>query len=82
MRGLENLSLAARVSDLEAVVERLGLTNFVLCGSDLGAATAGAFAVAHPEQVSRVVLLSPWASGKAMFALPDSRFCRCGRTFA
>ena len=75
-REVADLSLAARVSDLEAVVARLGLERFALGGSDLGAATAVAYAVAHPEQVSQLVLVSPWASGKAMFALPDFKVVR------
>jgi len=75
-RDVADLSLAARVSDIEAVVGRLGLRRFALGGSDLGTATAVAYAVAHPEQVSHLVLLSPWASGKAMFALPDFKVIR------
>lgn len=75
-RNVEDLSLAARISDLEAVVGKLNLKRFVLGGSDLGAATAVAYAVAHPEQVSHLVLVSPWASGKAMFALPDFKVIR------
>ncbi len=75
-RDVEDLTLAARVRDLEAVVEKLGLKQFTLAGSDLGAATAVAFAVAHPEQVTRLILVSPWASGKAMFALPDFKVIR------
>ncbi len=75
-RDVEDLTLAARVRDIEAVVEKLGLKQFTLAGSDLGAATAVAFAVAHPEQVSRLILVSPWASGKAMFALPDFKVIR------
>jgi pimeloyl-ACP methyl ester carboxylesterase len=64
-RDVRDLGLAARVADMEAVVEQLGLERFALCGSDLGAATALAYAVAHPERVSRLALLCPWASGKA-----------------
>jgi pimeloyl-ACP methyl ester carboxylesterase/DNA-binding CsgD family transcriptional regulator len=75
-RDVPDLSLAARVSDIEAVVRRLGLERFALGGSDLGAATAVAYAVAHPEQISRLILLSPWASGEAMFALPDFKVVR------
>jgi pimeloyl-ACP methyl ester carboxylesterase/DNA-binding CsgD family transcriptional regulator len=75
-RDVQDLTLAARVRDIEAVVEKLGLKEFTLAGSDLGAATAVAFAVAHPEQVSSLILVSPWASGKAMFALPDFKVIR------
>jgi pimeloyl-ACP methyl ester carboxylesterase/DNA-binding CsgD family transcriptional regulator len=75
-RDVEDLTLAARVHDLEAVVKKVGLKRFALAGSDLGAATAVAFAVAHPEHVSHLILVSPWASGKAMFALPDFKVIR------
>jgi pimeloyl-ACP methyl ester carboxylesterase/DNA-binding CsgD family transcriptional regulator len=75
-RDIADLSLAARVIDLEAVVRKLGLERFVLAGADLGCATAVAYAAAHPEHVSRVILLNPWASGKAMFALPDFKVVR------
>jgi pimeloyl-ACP methyl ester carboxylesterase/DNA-binding CsgD family transcriptional regulator len=75
-RDVADLSLDARVSDLEAVIARLGLTRFALAGSDLGAATAVAYAVRHPQQVSQLALLCPWASGKAMFALPDFKVVR------
>jgi pimeloyl-ACP methyl ester carboxylesterase/DNA-binding CsgD family transcriptional regulator len=75
-RDVGDLSLPARVSDIEAVVARLGLRQFALGGCDLGAATAVAYAAAHPEQVTRLVLLSPWASGREMFALPDFKVVR------
>lgn len=75
-RAVADVGLTARVADLEAVAAHIGLERFVLCGSDLGAATAVAYAVAHPEQVTRLVLLSPWVSGKAMFALPDFKVIR------
>jgi pimeloyl-ACP methyl ester carboxylesterase/DNA-binding CsgD family transcriptional regulator len=75
-RIVDDLGLDARVGDIEAVVDRLGLERFALCGSDIGAATAVAYAVAHPEKVSRLLLLCPWASGKAMFALPDFKVVR------
>jgi pimeloyl-ACP methyl ester carboxylesterase/DNA-binding CsgD family transcriptional regulator len=75
-RDITDLSLTARVCDLEAVVERLGLAEFAVGGVDLGAATAVAYSVSHPEQVSRLVLVSPWASAKAKFALPDFKVVR------
>jgi pimeloyl-ACP methyl ester carboxylesterase/DNA-binding CsgD family transcriptional regulator len=75
-RDVDDLSLPARVGDIEAIVARLGLEQFALCGSDLGAATAVAFAAAHPDKISRLVLACPWASGKAMFALPDFKVIR------
>jgi pimeloyl-ACP methyl ester carboxylesterase/DNA-binding CsgD family transcriptional regulator len=72
-RTVDDFSLPARVSDLEAVVDGLGLERFALAGVDLGAATAIAFAARNANRVSRLVLLSPWISGADMFALPDVR---------
>jgi pimeloyl-ACP methyl ester carboxylesterase len=71
-RAVDDFSLQARVSDLEAVVDGLGLERFALAGVDIGAATAIAFAARNAHRVSRLVLLSPWVSGADMFA-------RCSR---
>lgn len=75
-RDVGDLGLAARASDIEAIVGRLGFDRFALCGADMASATAIAFAAAHPERVSRLILLCPWASGKNMFALPDFKVIR------
>lgn len=44
---------------VEAVTEGLGLDRVDLAGHSLGGFAAAAFALAHPDQVSRTVLLSP-----------------------
>ena len=72
-RIVPDLSLDARVNDLEAVVARAGIERFALVGVDIGAATAVAYAARHASRVTRLVLLSPWISGAEMFALPDLR---------
>src|ERR1041384_3428911 len=72
-RTVADLTLDARIKDLDAVVRQLGLDRFVLAGVDIGAATAIAFAARNGSRVSRLVLLSPWLSGAEMFALPDLR---------
>jgi pimeloyl-ACP methyl ester carboxylesterase/DNA-binding CsgD family transcriptional regulator len=72
-RIVSDLSLDARVNDLEAVVARAGIERFTIAGLDIGAATAVAYAARHVSKVSRLVLLSPWISGAEMFALPDLR---------
>src|SRR5215208_3575395 len=72
-RTVDDLSLAARVADLEAVVERLNVPRVALAGADFGAATAVAYAARHLEQVSHLILLSPWRSGARRFAIPDVR---------
>jgi pimeloyl-ACP methyl ester carboxylesterase/DNA-binding CsgD family transcriptional regulator len=72
-RQVDDLSLDARVRDLEAVVNRLGLERFALSGLDIAAATALAYLGRNAERVSQLVLVSPWISGAEMFALPDLR---------
>jgi pimeloyl-ACP methyl ester carboxylesterase/DNA-binding CsgD family transcriptional regulator len=51
------------VSDLEAVVEHLGLTRFALFGMSQGGAIAIAYAARHPERVSRLVLFGAYGRG-------------------
>jgi pimeloyl-ACP methyl ester carboxylesterase/DNA-binding CsgD family transcriptional regulator len=72
-RDVADFGLEARVRDVEAVVDKLRLARFVLAGADIGAATAITFAARHPERVASLVLVSPWASGTRMFALPPLR---------
>ncbi len=55
-REVGDLSLEVFVSDLEAVVDGLGLERFPLLGMSMGAPVAVAYAVKHPERVSRLVL--------------------------
>ena len=54
-------SLHTWVEDLELVVASAGLTRFPLIGLSQGAAVAIAYAVCHPEQVSRLVLVGGYA---------------------
>jgi len=72
-RGVADLSLEGRVRDLAAVVDALSLERFALGGVDVGAATAIAYAVDHHAAVSRLVLLSPWASGARWLEIPALR---------
>jgi pimeloyl-ACP methyl ester carboxylesterase len=53
-----DFSLDARVRDLEAVVDTLGLDRFSILAVSAGGPTAIAYAARHPEQVSRIVFLS------------------------
>jgi pimeloyl-ACP methyl ester carboxylesterase/DNA-binding CsgD family transcriptional regulator len=71
-RQVNDLSLDARVKDLEAVVAEVRLGSFALVGVDAGAATAVAYAVAHPDVVVRLVLVSPWARGAEKFSIPEA----------
>jgi pimeloyl-ACP methyl ester carboxylesterase/DNA-binding CsgD family transcriptional regulator len=56
-------SFEAWVSDLEAVVDCLGLQRFALLGMSQGGAIAVAYAARHPEKVSHLVLYGAYARG-------------------
>lgn len=58
-----DLSLAAFVSDLEAVVDQLGLTRFPLLGISQGSAVSIEYAVRHPDKVSALILFGGYAAG-------------------
>jgi len=53
---VEDFSIEARLADLEAVVEAAGLGRFALLGMSGGSAAALAYAAAHPDRVTRLVL--------------------------
>src|SRR3954467_11569347 len=53
---VDDFSIEARRSDLESVVEAAGLDRFALLGMSGGSAAAMAYAAAHPDRVSRLIL--------------------------
>jgi pimeloyl-ACP methyl ester carboxylesterase len=53
------------VEDLEAVLARLGIERTALVGSSMGAATAMAFTLRHPERVAALVQITPAYTGYA-----------------
>ena len=54
--AVDDFSIDARLSDLEAVVAASGFERFALLGMSGGAPVALAYAATHPERVSRIVL--------------------------
>lgn len=62
-RDVEDLAFEAWVDDLEAVVDAAGLERFPLLGMSQGGPVGIAFAVRHPERVSRLVLYGSYAAG-------------------
>lgn len=60
---VRNISFDDWVDDLEAVVDRLQLERFPLFGMSQGAAVAAAYAIRHPERVSKLVLYAPLVTG-------------------
>jgi pimeloyl-ACP methyl ester carboxylesterase len=53
------------VGDLEAVLRELGVEEAALVGSSMGAATAMAFTLEHPERVPALVQITPAYTGYA-----------------
>lgn len=61
---VDDISFDAFVRDLETVVDAAGLDRFDLFGMSQGCAVSIAYAVRHPERVSRLVLLGGYAQGR------------------
>ena len=60
---VDTLSLDAWVTDLETVVDAVGVERFPLLGISQGGAVAVAYAVRHPERVSHLILYGAFALG-------------------
>jgi class 3 adenylate cyclase len=65
-RNLDDYSLDARIMDIEAVVEDLGLDTFALGGLSEGGPIAIAFAAKHPDRVTRLVIAGSYANGAGL----------------
>lgn len=63
-------SIEALARDLDAVVRKLGLTEFVLCGFFNASPVAIAYAAAHPRAVTELVLWGGFARGVDVYPLP------------
>lgn len=60
------------VCDLDTVVQALGLDRFPLLGVSQGGAVAVAYAARYPERVTKLVLCSAYARGRAVRAVGDA----------
>jgi len=63
-RNVEDVSLEARVADLEAVINDAGFEQVDLLGMSQGGPVAIAYAARHPERVNRLVLYATYARGR------------------
>ena len=61
---VDEFSLEAWVSDLEAVVEAAGVDRFALLGISQGGPIAITYAVRHPENVTHLILHGSYARGR------------------
>lgn len=61
--NVDDFSLEAWVSDLEAVVEAAKLERFPLLGISQGGPIAITYAARHPEKVSQLILYGSYATG-------------------
>ncbi|MCH7699591.1 MAG: alpha/beta hydrolase, partial [Chloroflexi bacterium] len=59
-RNVGDYSLDAQVNDLHAIIERLQLSGVTLFGSSQGGTICIAYAVHHPENVSRLILFGAY----------------------
>jgi DNA-binding NarL/FixJ family response regulator len=69
-RGVAAFGLTEMMRDLEAVTQRLGWRTFALCGFFNAAPVAIAYAAAHPEAVTELVLWGGFARGAEIYPMP------------
>jgi pimeloyl-ACP methyl ester carboxylesterase/DNA-binding CsgD family transcriptional regulator len=72
-RSPTDVSPDAWLSDLETVADELGLARFPLLGMSMGAPIAIAYAVKHPERVSRLLLFGGFHRTYFSSKNPDPR---------
>lgn len=65
-----DLSFPAWLRDLETIVATVGVPRFALLGISQGAAIAAAYAAAHPERVSHLVIYGGCARGRRKRGYP------------
>jgi len=69
-RDVSAYSLDALLLDLEAVVNRVGLDRFALYGLLSSTRPAIAYAVRHPERLSHLILVEPYARASDLYDMP------------
>jgi pimeloyl-ACP methyl ester carboxylesterase/DNA-binding winged helix-turn-helix (wHTH) protein len=68
---VDDISFDAFVSDLEALVDAMGLERFALLGISQGCGISVAYAVKHPERVSHLILYGGYTKGWRERGGPD-----------
>ena len=77
---VDELSLEAWVSDLETVVDTLGIERFPLLGVSQGCAISIAYAARHPERLSHLILYGGFALGGGKRSPAEHEKSADGRT--
>jgi class 3 adenylate cyclase/pimeloyl-ACP methyl ester carboxylesterase len=62
-RNVTDFNVPARLRDLEAVIEQLGLERFSMFAWSQSTPSAMVYAVDHPDKVDRLILFSPFCGG-------------------
>jgi class 3 adenylate cyclase/pimeloyl-ACP methyl ester carboxylesterase len=70
--NVEDMSFESWVTDLEMIVDRVGLDQFALLGVSQGCAVSIAYAVRNPERVTRLILHGGYAKGARIDAPPEA----------
>jgi len=70
-RNVSNISFATLLDDLETVVDSCQLERFALLGISSGAAVSIAYAVRHPQRVSKLVIFGGYALGRKKRGTPQ-----------
>jgi DNA-binding winged helix-turn-helix (wHTH) protein/pimeloyl-ACP methyl ester carboxylesterase len=70
-RDIADVSFETWVRDLETVVDAAGLDRFPLLGISRGGSIAIAYAVRHPERVSKLVLYGAFSAGLNHIGTPE-----------
>jgi pimeloyl-ACP methyl ester carboxylesterase len=70
--GAEGLDLDGFATDVEAIMDGLGLSTAVVWGTRSGAPIAITYAARHPERVSRLIVDSSYATVRDLYT-PDRR---------
>jgi pimeloyl-ACP methyl ester carboxylesterase len=65
-RGVTDFSIDARVADLEAVIDGLGLHRITLMGLSAGGGPSLAYTLRRPERVRRLILIATAANGDSV----------------
>ena len=69
---VDDIAFDSFVDDLSAVVDAAGLERFALFGASQSCAVSIAYAVRHPERVSKLVLYGGFAQGRGQHGKPQT----------